>query len=217
MAATATNLSTKATVADRFGRLPLSFEINQGQTAQAAKFLSRGPGYDLFLTANEAVLTLRKPQSPDAKVREGSVLRLKMIGANAAPEVEGQDELPGKVNYFFGDDPEKWRRNVPTYRKVYYKDVYPGIDVVYYGNQRELEYDFYCAAAPELSTSTINTGDTTGAPHLFASQCTADVASSSGADRLYRFVAPSNGNLHLFLQSDPLLTDQVYGAEPPTD
>lgn len=136
--------SSTARVADRFGRLPLSFEANRGQIEQPVKFLSNGPGYHLFLTSNEAMLSLRAP-SADTKVREGSVLRLKMIGANAAPQVEGQDELPGKVNYFTGNDPEKWQRNVPTYRKVYYKDVYPGIDVVYYGNQRELEYDFVVA------------------------------------------------------------------------
>ncbi|HEX7333081.1 MAG TPA: SBBP repeat-containing protein [Pyrinomonadaceae bacterium] len=137
--------STKARIAERFGLLPLSFEINKGQTDNSVKFLSHGPGYDLFLTANEAILNLRKPQAPDAKVREGSVLRLKLIGANTAPRVEGQDELPGKINYFTGNNPEKWRRNIPTYRKVMYRDVYPGIDVVYYGNQRELEYDFVVA------------------------------------------------------------------------
>ena len=152
-----------ARVADRFGRLPLSFEANKGQIDQPVKFLSHGPGYKLFLTANEAVLTLRKPQAPadDTKVREGSVLRLKMIGANTAPQIEGQDELPGKVNYFIGNDPEKWQRNVPTYRKVYYKDVYPGIDVVYYGNQRELEYDFVVApgANPKVIRFTVEGAD----------------------------------------------------------
>lgn len=144
----------KAKVAERFGRLPLSFEENEGQVDGAVKFLSRGSGYELFLTGNEAVLLLRKPRPvereprktvDDAYVPEGSVLRLKMIGANTAARVEGQDELPGKVNYFSGNDPQQWRRNVPTYRKVYYKDVYKGIDVVYYGNQRELEYDFVVA------------------------------------------------------------------------
>jgi hypothetical protein len=84
-----------------------------------------------------------------------------MIGANAAPQVEGQDELPGKVNYFIGNDPEKWLRNVPTYRKVYYKNVYPGIDVVYYGNQRELEYDFVVApgANPKAIKFTVEGAD----------------------------------------------------------
>lgn len=138
--------TTKAKIAERFGELPLSFEINQGQTDQAVKFVSHGPRYDLFLTANEAVLSLRKPQVKTAAQVEGSVLRLKLLGANAAPEVEGKEELPGKVNYLIGNDRDGWRRNISTYRKVHYTDVYPGIDVVYYGNQRELEYDFVVAA-----------------------------------------------------------------------
>jgi hypothetical protein len=150
-------VSTKARIAERFGKLPLSFELNKGQSDQQVKFLSHGPGYDLFLTSTEAVLRVQKlPALPadkpreqaaaDANVREGTVLRLKMLGANATPQVEGQDELPGKVHYFIGNDPAKWRRNIPTYRKAYFKEIYPGIDVVYYGNQRELEYDFVVGA-----------------------------------------------------------------------
>src|SRR6185369_14944905 len=102
-----------------------------------------------------------KASEADANVREGSVLRLKMLGANTTPQVEGQDELPGKVNYFVGNDPAKWRRNVPTYRKVYLKDVYPGIDVVYYGKQRELEYDFVVGAGanPKLIRFTVEGAD----------------------------------------------------------
>jgi photosystem II stability/assembly factor-like uncharacterized protein len=146
----------RAKIAQRYGQLPLSFEINEGQVDEAVKFLSRGPGYDLFLTSTEAVLSLRKPgrleidprktsQSLTAQVNQSTVLRLKMIGANAGAHVQGQDILPGRINYFTGNDPEKWRRNISTYRKVYYKDVYPGIDMLYYGNQRELEYDFVIA------------------------------------------------------------------------
>jgi photosystem II stability/assembly factor-like uncharacterized protein len=137
--------TTKAKIAERLGKLPMSFELNRGQTAAPVKFISRGLGYQLFLTGNEAVLKLQKPHAPDSDVREGSVLRLKMIGANTAPHAEGQDELPGKVNYFNGNDPERWLRNVPTYARVNFKDVYPGIDMVYYGNQGELEYDFAIA------------------------------------------------------------------------
>lgn len=136
----------KAKITERFGKLPLSFEVNQGQTDPAVKFISRGLGYQLFLTGTEAVLRMQKPPAPDAAVREGTVLRLKMIGANTAARAEGQDELPGKVNYFKGNNPERWLRNLPTYARVNFKDVYPGIDVVYYGNQGELEYDF--AVAP---------------------------------------------------------------------
>lgn len=155
--------SAKAKIAENFGRLPLSFEVNEGQVDQSVKFLSRGPGYDLFLTSTEAVLSLRKPRPFDtdprqpatkatADVIEGAVIRLRMIGANASAKVEGQDELPGKVNYFTGNDPEKWRRNVRTYGKVYYKEVFRGIDIVYYGSQRELEYDFVIAPGGDPKT-----------------------------------------------------------------
>jgi len=155
------NAPDKTRIAKNFGELPLSFEINKGQLDQAVKFMSHGAGYDLFLTANETVLRVHKPRGQqveklkefsrtntvqDENVREGTVLRLKLLGATSSPQVAGQNELPGKVNYFIGNDPSKWQRNVPTYRKAYFKDVYPGIDVVYYGQQRELEYDFVVAA-----------------------------------------------------------------------
>ncbi len=168
------NTATRTRIAENFGRLPLSFEVNKGQTDQSVKFLSHGAGYDLFLTSTEAVLRVQKPrelksnketaQKPDdANVREGTVLRLKMLGANTAPVAEGQDELPGKVNYFIGNDPTNWRRNIPTYKKAYFRNVYPGIDVVYYGNQRELEYDFVVApgASPKLIRFTVEGADQT--------------------------------------------------------
>jgi hypothetical protein len=70
---------------------------------------------------------------------------MKLFGANPNPDVVGLDQLPGKSNYCIGKDPSKWRTNVPTYTKVEYKNVYPGVDLVYYGNQRQLEYDFVVA------------------------------------------------------------------------
>ena len=166
----------KTRIARQFGQLPLSFEINKGQLDEAVKFMSHGAGYDLFLTANETVLRVHKPggrhvdklkdlsrtnTAPDENVREGTVLRLKLLGASSSPQVTGQDELPGKVNYFIGNDPVKWRRNVPTYQKAYFKDVYPGIDVVYYGRQREIEYDFIVAAGanPNLIRFSVDGAD----------------------------------------------------------
>jgi len=73
------------------------------------------------------------------------VLRMRLAGANLAARVEPQQELPGKSNYFIGNDPARWRRDIPNYSKVRYLGVYPGVDVVYYGNQGELEYDFVLA------------------------------------------------------------------------
>jgi hypothetical protein len=150
--------ATDARLSESYGKLPLHFEANQGQTHPDVRFLSRGPGYSLYLTAGEAVLVLAQPE-PAAK-REGPgkpdqlsehaqvksvALRMALVGAAPAPRVSGMDEQPGKANYFIGKDPAKWRTNVPTYAKVHYREVYPGIDLVYYGNQRQLEYDFVVA------------------------------------------------------------------------
>ena len=106
-----------------YAALPLSFEVNQGQTDPSVNFLSRGRGYTLFLTGREAVLTLKNPSSTSGRQTpgsSGSTLRLQLLGANTHPVATGRDELPGKVNYFIGNDPSKWRRNVPTYAKVAY-------------------------------------------------------------------------------------------------
>ena len=148
----------RARLNQAFGQLPLSFEANRGQTDPAVKFLSRGPGYSLFLTSTEAVLQLRVDESVNAgspRVAAGlrhppsAVLRMKLVGATAEPQVEGASELPGRVNYLIGNDPRKWRTEVQTYGRVRYREVYPGVDVVYYGHQRQLEYDFIVAAGAD--------------------------------------------------------------------
>ncbi|HEU4786589.1 MAG TPA: hypothetical protein VFS57_04250, partial [Gemmatimonadaceae bacterium] len=123
-------------VVERYAKFPLHFEPNQGQTDSQVQFLSRGNGYALFLTRTESVLTLR---SSDA------VVRMKLLGANTAARATGLDEQTGKSNYFIGNDPAKWRTNVPNYTKVRFESVFPCVDLVYYGNQRLLEYDFIVA------------------------------------------------------------------------
>ena len=149
--------ATRARVSESYGKLPLSFEANEGQQDRQVKFLSRGSGYNLFLSNREAVLVLSKPEkpaTPPAKKatrsqkkpkRQSTVLRTQLVAANPAAKVTGEQELPGKVNYLISNDPSKWRTNVATYAKVRYEQVYPGIDLVYYGNQRQLEYDFVVA------------------------------------------------------------------------
>jgi hypothetical protein len=152
-----------------YGKLPLRFEANRGQTDPRVKFLSRGSGYTFFLTPEEAVLVLRsrvpaakgdKTRPEDALASVASreepgrqtVLRMRMVGASPAPEVEGLDALPGKSHYFIGNDPKKWRTGVPSFAKVRYAGIYPGIDLVFHGSQRRLEYDFVVApsADPEV-------------------------------------------------------------------
>jgi len=132
-------------------KLPLLFEINRGQTDQRVKFLSRGKGYTLFLTPAEAVLSLRqwpartRGESNADVGRRLDTLRIKLVGANIPPKIVGLDQLPGKSNYFIGDDPKKWQTGVPIFSKVKYESVYPGIDLIYYGNQGQLEHDFIVA------------------------------------------------------------------------
>ncbi|HWT03106.1 MAG TPA: Ig-like domain-containing protein [Pyrinomonadaceae bacterium] len=138
-----------AEAGEAYGKLPLSFVENVGQADRSVKFLARGPGYGLFLTSDEAVLALQRPSEKDG---ERATVRMKLLGASEAHEVSGSDELPGKNNYFVGDDPAKWRTAVPTYARVEYQGVYPGINLVYYGNQRQLEYDFVLAPGADPHT-----------------------------------------------------------------
>lgn len=131
------NVAAKTTWASEYGETPLAFEVNRGQTDERANFLSRGPGYTLYLTQNAGVLSLI---DPDGKRH---VLRVGLEGARPDAKMAGLNLLTGKSNYFIGSDPKKWHRNIPRYAKVSYAGVYPGIDVIFYGNnQRQLEYDF---------------------------------------------------------------------------
>ena len=151
-----------------YGKLPLSFEANHGQVSGPVKFLTRGPGYTLFLDTQDMVLELAQPsagtgQNPELKNRKAagnagqsatynapapgdSVLRMQLLDASANATVTGAEELPGKSNYFIGNDPAKWRTDVPNYAQVKYQNVYPGVNLVYYGTQGgQLEYDFIVA------------------------------------------------------------------------
>jgi uncharacterized protein (TIGR03437 family) len=124
--------------------VPLSFEPNQGQLSGAVQFLSRGSGYALFLTPGAVVLNLERQVSADT-------LRMSLIGANAKVGAVGLARQTGVVSYFIGNDPAKWRSGIPTYGKVEYPQIYPGVDLVFYGNQRQLEYDFVVAPGADPS------------------------------------------------------------------
>ena len=147
---TQTELTRRPVLVESYGKLPLSFEANQGQADHDVKFLTHGPGYGVYLTQDSAILSARLEHAAD------SVLRIMLLGANAAAAISGTDELPGKSNYFSGSDPGKWHTNVPTYAAVRYAGVYPGIDLVYHGNRGLLEYDF--VVAPEADPRAIDIG-----------------------------------------------------------
>jgi hypothetical protein len=145
-------------LAEAYGRLPLSFEANQGQTDPQVHFLARGSGYALFLTDSEAVLSLQRPGAPNAddQPADTAVLRMQLLGARNGVEAVGQDEQPGRVNYFIGDDPSQWRTDIPTFGRVAYPNVYDGISLIYYGNQQQLEYDFVVAPGADAHAVALN-------------------------------------------------------------
>jgi hypothetical protein len=147
--------------AEAYGKLPLSFEENVGQTAQEVRYVSNGAGYKLFLTPQEAVLALDAPLSYDlsplhrfatlralrkaSRARRMATVRMQFEGENAAVQISATEILLKKSNYFIGSDSKKWHTNVRSYSRVKYTDLYPGVDLVFYGNQRRLEYDFVVA------------------------------------------------------------------------
>ncbi len=164
-----------------FARLPLSFEQNVGQTDAKVDFLTRGPGYALYLSAAEATMVLHPPSGDESPGRAGgvnppvapltddstphrgvntprspeeppAVVRMQVLGGNAVAPATGADRLPGVVNYFLGNDPAQWHTGIATYGKVTYDDVYPGIDLVWYGSQQQLEYDFVVAPGADPSS-----------------------------------------------------------------
>ena len=132
----------RAQVMERYGKLPLRFEARglpkgNGQTDGDMTFVTHGAGYGLSLTGREAVLALHTREAGKT-----DVVRVQVEGASGAARPVGEDRLPGVVNYMMGNDAAKWATGIPTYARVRYAGVYPGIDLVYYGNQQQLEYDF---------------------------------------------------------------------------
>jgi len=168
-----------------YGKLPIYFEPNVGQTDSQVKFIARGSGVTTFLTATEAVFSLPIPdwrlpieehedndavvipsldlglrtaarreaatdskslrydfQKPQSAIsNRQSAITMRLVGANPRGQIDGLDHLPGISNYFIGNEPGNWRTNIPQYAKVHYRDVYPGIDLVYRGDSGQMEYD----------------------------------------------------------------------------
>jgi Beta-propeller repeat len=158
-----------------YGRLPISFEKNVGQSAREVSYLSRGSGFELFLTSEEAVLALQNPVPRDLsprhrfatlralhqarlarKVATTTALRMRFEGSNPKAQIAGLDVMPGRVNYFIGNDPKKWRTDVRTFSRVKYAGLYPGVDLIFYGNGRRLEYDFVVSPGADPDAIRLN-------------------------------------------------------------
>ena len=126
-----------------YGQLPLSFEPNQGQTVAGVDFMAQGDGYLLDLAGSNAVLALQGGAAAGSSASSTpAVVEMSLVGANAGPQAVGQDKLPGITNYLLGNNSSQWQTNIPTFGAVNYQNVYPGVNLVYLGNQQQLEYDF---------------------------------------------------------------------------
>jgi len=218
--ATAVSDARKTRVLGAYGKLPLHFEVNAGQFHESVKFGTRGRGYEVFLNGTETVLILRKQRAvpteheaqrewisrrPRERLRDAAneaaepalVVRMRFEGANADPEVVGESPLPGKSHYFVGNDPAQWRTNVAHQARVRYLSVYPGIDMVYYGSEGRLEYDWIVAPGVD--------------PHRI-------VAVFDGADRVS---VAANGDLVIdtpigaIRQEKPVLYQEIGGKRLP--
>jgi hypothetical protein len=132
---------TQVRVKADYARLPLSFEQAETPDNSEIKYTSRGSGYAVYLSQSGAVLALRQPGS-SKRQSAAAMLRMQLAGGNPGARMGALDQQPGTSNYFIGNDPARWRTGVAHYGRVLARGVYPGVDLVYHGNQGQLEYDF---------------------------------------------------------------------------
>ncbi len=157
---------TQSQAQKSFNNLPVRFEPNLGQHTSPVQFHARGQGFEAYLTANEMVLALTQPGTPSLPKDKtplpspnAYVIRMQVVGANPSARITGQGRLRGTSSYFLGNSRARWVRNVPNYSQVLYQDVYPGIDLLFRGNDyQQLEYDF--TVNPGANPSTIQLGFT---------------------------------------------------------
>ena len=143
-------------------QLPLSFEVNQGQADAEVQYLVREGRQTLFLTKSKAVLSLAAPMNlPPGRLHSvhdlrsqqspGAAIRMSLRNSQPAAFIEARDPLLGKVNYLIGNDSSRWHTDIPTYGRIAYRGVYPGIDLVYYGTQGKLEYDLIASPGANIN------------------------------------------------------------------
>lgn len=136
--------SAKLAVQEAYGKLPLYFIQNEGQVDGKVKFYEKGNGHATFFTKDGVSLSLAKGSKAES-------IKLIPYGANKSPEIHAEEMLAGKVNYFIGNDAGKWKTNIQTYKAVVYKELYKGIDMKFYGNNTQLEYDVIVKPGADLS------------------------------------------------------------------
>ena len=178
------------TVLPSWAESPIRFERNQGQFDASVEFMARTGGYALALNPTRAILGLRRTakeiDQPAASTSRTTVLQMKLVGGNRQAHLEGVNELPGKASYLLGNDSSSWRTSVSSYAKVRSREVYPHIDLLYYGTQRQVEYDFVVAPGGEPKNIMLD---------------------FEGADRVW---IDSQGDLVLSVQEDEIRQTKPY-------
>jgi hypothetical protein len=129
-----TDAVAEARALEAYGQLPLSFIPNQGQVDERVGYYVQSGGQSLRFTASGVTMALSE-----------TTLRLEFLGTNPSVRLEGGDKLPGIVNYFIGNDPTEWRTNIPTYGRITYHDLWPGVDLTYEGRPGVLKSTFTIA------------------------------------------------------------------------
>ena len=173
-----TDHAAKAQVDKNYGKLPLSFIRNDGQMDEKVEYYERGSGHSMYFTGEGVYLELissreseaSTSQSPNQVVQSArpddlvgrKTIKLSPIGANKNPKIIADGMQKGKVNYLIGNDPEKWKTNIPTYQSVVYKDIYENIDMKFYGNNRQMEYDVIVKPGADVSVVQISYEGTEG-------------------------------------------------------
>jgi hypothetical protein len=131
--------------------LPLYFEANQGQVDSPAQFIARGCDSQFLISPDSAQFVLSKMTASLAF--SARAVRMQFVGANGRAQISGTGELSGKINYLVGNEPARWQTGVATFARVHVGQLYPGVNLTYYGNQRQLEYDF--TVAPDANPAAI--------------------------------------------------------------
>lgn len=159
----------------QFKQLPLNFEANTGQLDPSVAFAARGAGYALLLTADGPQLQLQYTQASDAKLAAGKLptiqtttLRTQLVGGNREAKISGESPIASTSHYLTGSNKANWHTDVPHYSRVRYSAVYPGIDLVYHGDQQQMEYDFIVAPHRDPSTIAMRFDGSAAAPRVDA-------------------------------------------------
>ncbi len=162
---TGVDSAANAQMQETYGKLPLYFIKNEGQLDKDVKYYEKASGHATFFTEEGIYLSLTKKdklsnQTKDRPKRltkkkqvgiKSEVIKLMALNSNKNPKIIAEDMQAGKVNYLIGNDKSKWKTNIPTYKALRYKNIYPGVDIRFYGNNQQLEYDVIVAPKADLS------------------------------------------------------------------